>query len=107
MSEQPTLDAAAQRLQERFNMPQEQKLLALNLRNDLRQLHSTERVISGLQSVMAGAISVAQLLEEQRSLLGSSKEALHHTINKYKRQQALPASVCDEMLKQLEDIGNE
>ena len=104
MSEQPTLDAAAQRLQERFNMPQEQKLLALSLRNDLRQLHSTERVISDLQAVMAGKISVAQLLEEQRSLLGISKEALHHTINKYKRQQALPESVCDDMLAELEDI---
>ena len=107
MSEQPTPEAAEQQLLEQFSLTPAQELLALSLRNDLRQLHSTERVISDLQAVMAGEISVAQLLEEQRSLLVISKEALHHTINKYKRQQALPESVCDDMLAELEVINND
>ena len=107
MSEQPTPEAAEQQLLEQFSLTPAQELLALSLRNDLRQLHGTERVISDLQAVMAGEISVAQLLEEQRSLLVISKEALHHTINKYKRQQALPESVCDDMLVELEGINND
>ena len=104
MSEQPTQEAAAQQLQECFSMSQEQQLLALELRHNLRQLHSTERVVTDLQAVMAGDLSANDMLMDRRSLLDTCKEALQHTINKYKRNHALPESVCDDMLQELEDI---
>ena len=107
MPEQLTPETAEQQLQEQFSMSQEQQLLALSLRHNLRQLHSTERIISDLQAVMAGETSVSTLLEEYRYLLAISKVAVCKALHKNKRTNAWPASVCDDMLAELEEIDND
>jgi len=107
MSEQPTIETARSELLERFGMTPEQDLIALDVRHNIRQLHSQEQVIKDLLAVIAGETSVKDLLEERRYLLGISRLAVYKTITKHKQEHALPESVCDEMLKQLEDIGNE
>lgn len=85
----------------------EQELLALSLRHELRQLHSAERVISDLQAVMAGETSVKDLLAAWRYLLAISKVAESKAISKHKREHTLPDSVCDDMLAELEEIGDD
>ena len=107
MSEQPTPEAAEQQLLEQFSLTPAQELLALSLRHTIRQLYSQQQVIKDLGAVMAGETSVKDLLEERRYLLAISRAAAYKAINKNKHEHALPDSVCDDLLGQLEGINND